>query len=542
MSNMPALDTPELALAKLDRRVAELAEQYRPLAVAILQEAIRIPADEVDRPVDDGGDPRSGLSNHEGRRLHFLRDTIIDIEAVRHADDVWFDAYGNLVWVVRDPFDGVPPEHQRIIYFDGHSDTVQALRAQWHDKLGGAIDPYDGLVDGMVPPPAALCAELGYLPPQDEWQHLVFGRGSADQLAGVVAEIIATKIMLELVDDGALHGAIVRAYATAAEEDNDGGGPRHVMAAVLPGAGADLIPDVVVLTEGTGDAVKGALGIYRGQRGRMQIEVTVAGRSCHGSMPFEGLNPLEHGGAILAEAARRHAAGDGFGDHPFLGKGTRTASWSALDTPSDCAVPDRFTFRFDRRLTVGETPAQAVADIDSLDAVAAARAAGLTVTIGVPRYTQPTWRAYPVDNAQIYPGWITPEDHPSVRAAVDAYRRVAAPHIVEPAGGAIGGSLRKQPRVDKWIFSTDGVGFPIGVDDTTIDVGPEKGWVVSGAVKYPAMFGIGAGIEQNTHRIGECVDARELQHAIAVLARFPRSFVELTHPPVDEGGSSSAQA
>ncbi len=65
-------------------------------------------------------------------------------------DDVWFDDYGNLVWVVRDPYDHVPPEHQRIIYFDGHTDTVQALRAQWHDKLGGAVDPYDGLVDAGV--------------------------------------------------------------------------------------------------------------------------------------------------------------------------------------------------------------------------------------------------------------------------------------------------------------------------------------------------------------------------------------------------------
>ena len=27
----------------------------------------------------------------------------------------------------------------------------------------------------------------------------------------------------------------------------------------------------------------------------MQIEVTVTGRSSHGSMPWEGLNPLEHG-------------------------------------------------------------------------------------------------------------------------------------------------------------------------------------------------------------------------------------------------------
>lgn len=38
-----------------------------------------------------------------------------------------------------------------------------------------------------------------------------------------------------------------------------------------------MIPDVVVITEGTGDTTKGSLGIYRGQRGRMTIEVTV----CH---------------------------------------------------------------------------------------------------------------------------------------------------------------------------------------------------------------------------------------------------------------------
>jgi hypothetical protein len=38
------------------------------------------------------------------------------------------------------------------------------------------------------------------------------------------------------------------------------------------------------------------------------------------------------------------------------------------------------------------------------------------------------------------------------------------------------------------------------------------------------MFGIGAGVEQNTHRIGEYVDARELQHAIAVIARFPQAY------------------
>ena len=105
---------------------------------------------------------------------------------------------------------------------------------------------------------------------------------------------------------------------------------------------------------------------------------------------------------------------------------------------------------------------------------------------------------------------------------------MVTPFVVEPPGGAAAGALRSTPRVDKWIFSTDGVGFPIPLDSTSISVPAGKQWVVSGAVRHPAMFGIGAGIEQNTHRIGECVDQRELQHAIAVLARFPRAFADLT--------------
>jgi acetylornithine deacetylase/succinyl-diaminopimelate desuccinylase-like protein len=512
-------------MPSLDDKVAALAARYRPLAAGILAEAIRIPADYVDRPAEEGGDPECGLSNHEGPRMEYLKRTVVNVGAVRRPEDAAFDAYGNLVWVVEDEEDGLSARDKRVVYLDGHVDTVRALRPQWREKTNGGIDAYDGLVDDTRVDRSVLRGLLGYLPPDAEWEHLLFGRGSADQLAGVVSQIVATKILLELRSEGALRGAIVRSYATAAEEDNDGGGPLYLMGRVLPGAPPELVPDVVVLTEGTGDSKKGALGIYRGQRGRMQIEVVVTGRSCHGSMPWEGLNPLEHGAAIVAEAARRYGAREGFLDHPFLGHGTRTASWARLDTPSDCAVPERLTFRFDRRLTIGETPEQAVSDVLALDAVRGARAAGLRVDVGVPPYREKTWRGYQADNPQIYRGWLTPEEHPAIRAAVEAYRGAVTPHVAEVPGGADEGALRKEPRVDRWIFSTDGVGFPVPAGDRTIAVPETKRWVVSGDVKHPAMFGIGAGIEQNTHRVGECVDLRELQHAIAALARFPSAFV-----------------
>jgi putative selenium metabolism hydrolase len=514
-------------MSRLDENVAALAAQDLKLAVEILREAIRIPADHVSRPVEDGGDPLCGLSSHEGPRLEFLRQAILRIGAVRSAADAGYDEYGNLVWTVEDPDDGVPSELKRVVQLDGHCDTVRALRPQWLEKIGG-VDAYDGLIEPGLVDRAFLRRELGYLPPDAEWQHLIHGRGAADQLGGVVAQILATRILLELASQGSLHGVRVRAYATVSEEDNDGGGPRYFVERQLPGAPPQLVPDVVILTEGTGDSRKGALGIYRGQRGRMQIEVCVTGRSCHGSMPWEGLNPLEHGAAIIAEASRAYDARRGFLDDAFLGHGTRTASWSTLETPSDCAVPERFTFRFDRRLTVGESPQQALEDVEALASVAAARAAGLRVDVRVPLYEQPTWRGYRPGNPQIYPGWVTPAEHPAIATAVEVYRRVVTPHVAEPPGGATGGALRREPRVDRWIFSTDGVGFPVPVEDGRYAVPERKRWVESGATRHPAMFGLGPGIEQNTHKIGECVDVRELQHAIAFLARFPSAYAAFT--------------
>lgn len=510
-------------IAALDERIAALARRDRALAVSILREAIRIPADHVDRPAEEGGDPLCGTSNHEGPRIEYLRRMVIETGAVRRPEDVGFDGFGNLTWTVSDLDDGIPPAARRVIWLDGHCDTVAALRPQWQARTRG-LDPYLGVRDAGQVDRAFLRHELGWLPEDADWGELVFGRGAADQLGGVVAQIVASRILLELAPEGALRGATVRSYVTVAEEDNDGGGPRYAVRETLPGAAPGAIPDVIVLTEGTGDARAGALGIYRGQRGRMQIEVQVTGRSCHGSMPWEGLNPLEHGAAILVEAAERYARRDGFRDHPFLGLGTRTASWARLDTPSDCAVPERFTFRFDRRLTVGETAEQAVADVEGLESVAAARRAGLEVQVGVPHYRERSWRGVAADNPQIYVGWETPEEHPAIRAAVESYRRVVSPHVPADIPDSVGGHLRHAARVGRWIFSTDGVGVPMPVEDRSIDVPARKAWVTSGAVKHPAMFGLGPGIEQNTHKIGEGLDTRELQHAIAFLARFPGVF------------------
>ena len=506
-------------MSNLDVRIAELAAKYLPLASEMLKEAIRIPADYVDKSPEQGGDPQCGTSNHEFPRIDYLRKKIVAIKAVRKDEDAFFDDFGNLVWWVEDPNDGIPSSEKKVIYIDGHTDTVKPLRAQWLQNSG--IDCFNGLEDATKVNKAFLNKELGYLPPENEWNHLIFGRGSADQLGGVISAAIATKIMLELEAEGALKGVIVRSYATVCEEDNDGAGPMFLNRQVFSTAGPEIVPDVVILTDSTGCSKNGALGIYRGQRGRMQIEVTVTGKSCHGSMPWEGKNPLEFGGAIVKEAAEKYDKRIGFKDDKFLGHGTRTASWAKLDTPSDCAVPEKFTFRFDRRLTIGETPEQSVADVEALDAVETARKAGLKVEVSIPTYTDASWKGYVLNNPQVYLGWLTPEEHPAVQAAVSAYKAVISPNVDGKVG--TGGCLTKEPRVDRWVFSTDGVGYPIP-KAASVPGAAKKQWVSNDVYKHPAMIGFGTGIEQNTHKIGECLDERELQHSAAFLARFPTVF------------------
>jgi hypothetical protein len=96
------------------------------------------------------------------------------------------------------------------------------------------------------------------------------------------------------------------------------------------------------------------------------------------------------------------------------------------------------------------------------------------------------------------------------------------PHVDGRAGDGRAHAA-SEPRVDRWIFSTDGVGWPVPRGHVDRRAGGKQ-WVERGDVRPPAMFGIGTGIEQNTHKIGEALDTRELQHAVAFLARYPGSL------------------
>jgi succinyl-diaminopimelate desuccinylase len=96
-----------------------------------------------------------------------------------------------------------------------------------------------------------------------------------------------------------------------------------------------------------------------GNRGRVDIELTVEGVACHSSQPWLGRNPIESAadivGALRALPLR--------GEHPFLGKPTATPYQFACRPVAPHTVPEHVRIVVDRRLLPGDDPDEAVAEM-----------------------------------------------------------------------------------------------------------------------------------------------------------------------------------
>jgi acetylornithine deacetylase/succinyl-diaminopimelate desuccinylase-like protein len=92
-----------------------------------------------------------------------------------------------------------------------------------------------------------------------------------------------------------------------------------------------------------------------------------------------------------------------------------------------------------------------------------------------------------------YPTWVLEESHPLAHAAIDAYRSL----------------WDKAPVIDKWTFSTNGVGS-------------------MGLMGVPTI-GFGPGEEEFAHSVGERVPIRHLVEAAKFYAAFPLSYTAVVN-------------
>lgn len=346
-------------------------------------------------------------------------------------DKVKIDPMGNIL--------GYIGNGKHLIAMDAHIDTVKV-----GDPKLWQYDPYEGYED----------------------EEIIVGRGSSDQKGGMASLVYAAKIIkdLKLEEDYTL-----LVTATVQEEDCDGLCWQYIIE-------KDKIkPEFVVITEPTSG------NITRGQRGRMEIEVTTHGISCHGSAPERGDNAIYKMAPIINELKALHA---NLLDNDFLGKGSLTVSEIFFSSPSRCAVADKCTISIDRRLTDGETWEYALQQIKNLPAIKFAKA-----DVSVYDYSRPSYTGLVYPTQSYFPTWVLEEEHPACQTLVKAYK----------------GLFKEEPMVDKWTFSTNGVS-------------------IMGRYKIPCI-GFGPGHEDQAHAPNEKTWKNELVKAAAMYAVIPLIYV-----------------
>ena len=437
----------------------------------------------------DYGKIQAAAEGYKADMIRFLRDMVrfpgesageknkIDCAAAEMRklgfDKVEIDSMGNLL--------GYMGTGKTLIAFDGHIDTVGiGNRENW------TFDPYEGMEDDEI----------------------IGGRGTSDQEGGIVSAVYGAKIMKDLGMLSDKYTALV--VASVQEEDCDGLCWEYIIK-------EDKVrPEFVVSTEPTDG------GIYRGQRGRMEIRVDVKGVSCHGSAPERGDNAIYKMADILRDirSLNENDAAEGteikglvkmldqkynpqWQEANFLGRGTVTASEIFFTSPSRCAVADSCAVSLDRRMTAGETWESCLDEIRALPAV---KKYGEDVKVSMYEYDRPSYTGcvYPIEC--YFPTWVIPEDHKVTRALEEAYTSLFGKERIGPAETLE--MRRARPLTDKWTFSTNGVS-------------------IMGRNGIPCI-GFGPGAEAQAHAPDEKTWKQDLVTCAALYAALPTVYTENT--------------
>ena len=364
------------------------------------------------------------LSSEEKEVAHVLKNQMIEAGF----DEVFLDGIGNVI--------GRIGNGKKVLAFDGHIDTVDIGNlSNWSfDPLAGEIK------DGYV-----------------------HGRGTVDQKGGPAAFVTAGKILKEM---GGIDDLTIYFVGSVMEEDCDGLCWKYIIE-------EDKIrPDLVISTEPTN------LNIYRGHRGRMEIEISFNGISSHGSAPERGKNAIYMASRVCLEIEKLN---ERLAFDEFLGKGSVTLSEFISGSPSLCAVADFAKIHLDRRLTWGETKDSAMAEINEI-------IQGMEAKAEILYYNGKAFTGKEYGMEKYYPTWKIEENHSMVQTGVKAFENY----------------FGKKPLIDKWTFSTNGV-------------------TINGIYGIP-VIGFGPGNEVLAHAPNEKVPVSDLVAASAFYAHYALLF------------------
>jgi succinyl-diaminopimelate desuccinylase len=289
------------------------------------------------------------------------------IEANREAETHF------LAQIVKVPSDNPP----------GDCDAAAALTSRLLEGLGFTVESHKVPAElvranGMISasnlivrrrfgdgPTIALNAHGDVVPPGTGWTKdpygaeivdgWMYGRGVAVSKSDIATYAFA---LLALEKSGARLGGTVELHITYDEEAGGEIGPRLLLESKLSR------PDLAL---GAGFSY----GVVTAHNGALHLEIEVLGRSAHAAKPFTGIDALEAANAILSALyAWRRSLAAKVSAVPGIGSPQMTVGLISGGINTN-VVPDRVTFRLDRRMIPEENPAAVEAELRGVIADAA---------------------------------------------------------------------------------------------------------------------------------------------------------------------------
>ncbi|MEQ8223300.1 MAG: YgeY family selenium metabolism-linked hydrolase [Candidatus Eremiobacterota bacterium] len=345
-------------------------------------------------------------------------------------DDVYVSKMGSVI--------GRIGNGKKKIFYDCHVDTVGP-----GDLKAWKIDPYRGAYENDI----------------------VYGLGACDTKASVATMVYGGALMKEM----SLYGDFTLFVAASVmEEDCEGEADRFIFDHKETGQ----IPDCVVIGEPS------SLRISRGNRGRVEIAITVRGKSAHASSPSLGENAIYKMAPLISELEHLN---DILPVHPVMGKSVLAVTEITSKSSSRNAVPAECSVFIDRRLVPGETLEDVLTSIKKLPSFENAFS-------NIEVYRGQSYTGIEIEKEKFFPPWIMEENHPLVTDASRAYKKI----------------LGRTPDIFTWDFCTNGN-------------------YTAGIAGIPTI-GFGPGEERYAHTTEEQVPVSHLLDATIFYAGFPLYF------------------
>lgn len=338
--------------------------------------------------------------------------------------EVWMDEAGNVIGAIGE--DAGP-----TLMFDSHMDTVEVPEPDaW------SVDPWEAVVR----------------------DNRLYGLGTCDMKGGLAATIYGAAHLLR--EGISLKGRILVAMV-GLEEPSEGTCTRILFEE------DGLSPDWVIIAEPSN------LQVVRAQRGHLEMRLSVHGRSAHSATPELGENAIYATARVIfgLELLAEQLAED-----PFLGPGVLVVTDIRSHAVSRNAIPERCDVIIDRRLTLGETEALALAEVQRIIAREGVDADLHIIEEPIETHTGKVYTA-----RRASPPWALDAHHPLIEAVVQAAHRVGL-----------------RPGLGKWHFATEGA-------------------YTAGVAQVPTV-GFGPGVPGQAHTCDEYVDLEQVYTASGVYA------------------------